>query len=65
MFNDGGNQKLKAWSFQLLKNYFYMLNIERPKAHQSLITFFLYTLYNEHARELQSLITFFDTACIL
>ena len=37
----GGNQKLKAWSFQLCKNNFCMLNIERPIAHQSSITFFL------------------------
>ena len=36
---------LKAWSFQLRKNYFCMLNIERPIAHQSSITFFLCTLY--------------------
>ena len=40
-YNNGGNQKLKAWSFQLRKNYFCMLNIERPIAHQSSITFFL------------------------
>ena len=39
-YNNGGNQKLKAWSFQLRKNYFCMLNIERPIAHQSSITFF-------------------------
>ena len=36
---------LKAWSFQLRKNYICMLNIERPIAHQSSITFFLRTLY--------------------
>ena len=36
---------LKARSFQLRKNYFCMLNIEHPIAHQSSITFFLYTLY--------------------
>ena len=44
-YNKGSNQKLKAWSFQLQKNYKCMLNIERPIAHQSSITFFLYTLY--------------------
>ena len=38
--SNGGNQKLKAWSFQLRKNYFCMLNIKRPIAHQSSITFF-------------------------
>ena len=27
------------------KNYFCILNIERPRAHLSSITFFLYTLY--------------------
>ena len=32
---------LKAWSFQLHKNYFCMLNIEHNIAHQSSITFFL------------------------
>ena len=32
---------LKAWSFQLRKNYFCMLNIECPIAHQSSINFFL------------------------
>ena len=26
-YSNGGNQKLKAWSFQLRKNYFCMLNI--------------------------------------
>ena len=45
-YNNSGNQKLKAWSFQLRKNYICLLNIERPIAHQSSITFFLYTLYN-------------------
>ena len=40
-YNNGGNQKLKAWSFQLRKNYFCMLSIERPVAHQNSITFFL------------------------
>ena len=35
-----GNQKLKAWNFQLRKNYFCMLNVEHPIAHQSSITFF-------------------------
>ena len=39
--NNSGNQKLKAWTFQLGKNYFCMLNIERPIAHQSSNTFFL------------------------
>ena len=34
------NQKLKARSFQLRKNYFCMLNIECPIARQSSITFF-------------------------
>ena len=32
-YNNGGNQKLKAWSFQLRKNYFCMLeyiNISPP-----------------------------------
>ena len=33
---------LKAWSFQLRKNYFFMLNIKRPIAHQSSISFFLW-----------------------
>ena len=33
-------KKLKAWSFQLRKNYFCILNIERPVAHQSSITLF-------------------------
>ena len=47
LYNNGGNQKLKAWSFQLRKNYFYTLNIERLIAHQSSITFFWYTLYIE------------------
>ena len=28
------NQKLKAWSFQQRKNYFCMLNIERPRTRQ-------------------------------
>ena len=40
-YNNGGNQKLKAWSFQLRKNYFCMLNIEYPIARQSSITIFL------------------------
>ena len=40
-YNNGGNQKLKASSFQLRKNYFCMLNIKCPIAHQSSITFFL------------------------
>ena len=39
--NNGDNQKLKAWSLQLRKNPFCMLNIQRPIAHQSSITFFL------------------------
>ena len=39
-YSKGVNQKLKAWSFQLRKNYFCMLNIECPIAHQSSITFF-------------------------
>ena len=38
--NNSGNQKLKAWSFQLRKNCLCMLNIERPIARQSSITFF-------------------------
>ena len=38
---------LKAWSFQLRKNYLYTLNIERLIAHQSSITFFLiHPVYN-------------------
>ena len=44
-YNNGGNQKLKAWSFQLRKNYFCMLNIEWPIARQSSITIFWDTLY--------------------
>ena len=40
-YSNGGNQKLKARSFQLRKNYFCTLNIERPIAHQSSITFLL------------------------
>ena len=40
LYNNGGNQKLKAWSFQLRKDYFCMLDIERSIAHQSSITFF-------------------------
>ena len=36
-YTTGGNQKLKAWSFQLRKDYFCVLNIERPIAHQSSI----------------------------
>ena len=40
-YNKSGNQKLKARSFQLRKNYFCMLNIERRIAHQSSITLFL------------------------
>ena len=43
MGNNGGNQKLKAWSFQLRKDYLCMLNIERPITHQSSITFFFDT----------------------
>ena len=31
---------IKAWSFQLRKIYFCMLNFDRPIAHQSSITFF-------------------------
>ena len=31
---------LKAWCFQIRKNYFCMLNFDRPIAHQSSITFF-------------------------
>ena len=42
-YNNSGNQKLKTWSFQLRKNDFCVLNIERPKAHQSSITFFFDT----------------------
>ena len=42
-YSNGGNQKLKAWSFQLRKNYFCMLNIDCPIAHQSSIAFFFYT----------------------
>ena len=38
LYNNGGNQKLKAWSFQLSKNYFCTLNIERPRTHQNSIT---------------------------
>ena len=44
-YNNGGNQKLKAWSFQLRKNYFCMLNIECSIARQSSIPFFWDTLY--------------------
>ena len=40
-YNNGGNQKLKACSFQLRKNYFCMLHIECPIARQGLITIFL------------------------
>ena len=40
-----------AWSFQLRKNYFCMLNIECPIAHQSSITFFWYTLYIQIIRQ--------------
>ena len=36
---------LKAWSFQLRKNYFCKLNIERPIAHKVRLSFFLCTLY--------------------
>ena len=36
----GDNQKLKTLSSQLRKNYFSMLNIKRPIAHQSSIIFF-------------------------
>ena len=47
-YNNGGNQKLKAWSFQLHKNYFCMLDIKRPRAYQSSITFFLiHPVYSE------------------
>ena len=38
-YNNDGNQKLKAWSFQQRKNFFCMLNIQRPREHQNLITF--------------------------
>ena len=41
---NGGNQKLKAWCFQLRKNCFCMLNIERPIAPQSSITLYMYTI---------------------
>ena len=40
-YNNDGNQKLKACSFQLRKNYFCMLHIECPIARQSSITIFL------------------------
>ena len=40
-YNNGGNQKLKACSFQLRKNYFCMLHIECPIGRQSSITIFL------------------------
>ena len=43
-YNNSENQKLKTWSFQLRKNYRCMLNIERPVANQSSITFFWHTL---------------------
>ena len=39
--SNGGSQKLKAWSFQVRKNFFCMFNIERPIAHRRSITFFL------------------------
>ena len=39
-YNTGGNQKLKDWSFQLRKNYFCILNIERSTAHQGSVHFF-------------------------
>ena len=45
-YNNGGNQNLKAWSFELRKKYLCTLNIERPIAHQSSITFFLYAQYS-------------------
>ena len=49
-YSNGGNQKLTAWSFQLRKNYFCVLNIKRPIAHQSSITFFLiHPIYNYFA----------------
>ena len=45
-YNNGGNQKLKAWSFQLRKNCFCMLNIKRPIAHQSSIIFFIHPVFS-------------------
>ena len=39
-YNNGGNQKLKAWSFQPRKNYFCMLNIEHPIVHKVRLPFF-------------------------
>ena len=39
-YNNGDNQKLKDWFFQLRKNYFCIFNIERLRAHQISITFF-------------------------
>ena len=38
--NNSGDQKLNAWYFELWKNCFCILDIERPWVHQSTITFF-------------------------
>ena len=60
-YNNGGNQKLKAWSFQLRKNCFRMLNIKRPIAHQSSIIF-LYSLYFQDLSTILSLIVSLRTS---
>ena len=50
-YNNGGNQKLKACSFQLRKNYFCLLHIECPIARQSSITiFFIHPVQRKHTR---------------
>ena len=59
-YNNGGNQKLKAWSFQPGKNYFCMLNIERPITHQSSITFFfIHPVYTARQKYVQPFATSF------
>ena len=51
-YNNGGNQKLKACSFELRKNYFCMLHIECPIASQSSITIFLiHPVYSNNTNE--------------
>ena len=41
-----GSCRPPYWSFQIRKNYFCMLNIERPRVHQILITFlFIHPVY--------------------
>ena len=54
--NNGANQKLKAWSFRLRKNCFYMLNIERSRAHQNSITYITSITYVKISGTLLSLI---------